>query len=1281
MTNIELNLISKDDFNDIYLLTNNDEMIKNIADGKKWNKFKVERFIKYNENVPTSYKITMDNKLIGLVYIKKSDKYITIMIHPEYQSKGIGSKVLNIFIEKLKNINIKYFFVKIKQSNIKSIKLFQKFNLIKIGTEHIYNIYILIIDRVQIKEKELEINNNTLEQDFIYFKDVVNLDDIKYLFNELKNYSIQKISKEELKTPNNILKYEDEYLILKKNYYLEYYLNKITDYFSEECRVKCKFLHYDSPINIYNTIKNKNKSEIMNFMKNNYNYINNFTIYEYLYSKNVKMCSNFDITLAYSIYKIFKPKNMLDFSAGWGDRLIAAIAYDCNYTGVDPSECMENKYNNIIKTLGDKNKHKVIKSPFEKFDFIFTLNEKFDFIFTLNEKFDFIFTSPPFFKLEIYEETETQSSHYNDVKIWENEFLFPAINKCYEYLEDNKYLVLYITDYKDYKYVENLKKYIDDNKLFKYSGNIYFYNEINEKLRTIYVWKKVNNKTYIIDPMEDYDVNKLIDNLKNRGWREFNKNTDNNPTLLYVNTLDKTKQDYYYKLKPEIEYSTVGHRKITFKNNLFNTLYDLKNTNINDFNKIKDFLPIQHNINLYEYYKNKSYLDKYIKLFINNKIWIIKPVSGFKGKDIYVFENKNDFINFCNKIVNIYTSKWIKYKDLFNSERLGDKAKLNNEWVLQEYITNPFLIPLNNIVKENNKFNIINKPITKETKFYKFHFRGNIMSFVKNGEIKHYLYKKFGAYLAKKPYPQGKDKQYKEDDIHNTHYAGNKYHNIHLFFKDSFKEIIPKEQIDIIYNNMITLISVILSTVKLSCYTAKSCFNFFGIDILLTDDYKIKLLEFNANMSLTNVGDILMDGLTYIYIDNKTDDNFIEIKTNTAKQNYTYLLDSFLINDEESIKIFEDIFNKRGFRRFDKNIDKNPTLLFVETIDKEKRQYYYNLNPYIEFKVKGDDNIKYKNNLFITLNNLKTTNNNLFKKIEKNLSIQYNIDLYEYYKNKSYLDKYINLFNKNKVWIFKPVSGWKGKDVHVFDNKNDFIKYCQEIVKERKNIWEKNKHLFSNQQLSTKMKLNNEWVLQEYIKGLYIPLDNIEKKGDYNIIMNKKITKDKKLHKFHLRVNLLYFVKNNVKYGYFVKKMMSYIGKKPITDSNYSDNEAHNTHFQEDMVHLVFPNSYVNIIDNTTENNIENIYEQIKNIVKALLYVLNTTCYKAEHCFHIFGIDIIITPDYTVKLIEVNDNAGMDLKFFTARQLINGLANIYIDDILDINGGYKEDDNLYKIVV
>lgn len=463
---LKLEKIRYSDKHKIYKLTQDPKLMKYIGNGKIWSIDMVNKFLNYNVNSKTSYKIMFNNKLIGLIWVKKINKENTIFISREYQGKGLGSKTVKLFNKILSDNDIYYYFQYINVNNIKSLRLFNKNNIFKIKNDNKYkNTYKFIqITKFFYKEPELK----KLDK-FIYFKDMIDKKDLKKLFNLLKKFKVKKY-KYKTKFNDNIL---ENNIVILKNYYTEYYLNKITDYFSEECRLKCRFGDNKPPESIFK----KNKDKIYKWSIDKFDYINNYTFYEYLYNHKHKVCSNFDITIVLSLLKIFKPTNMLDFSAGWGDRLIGAIAYGTKYTGVDPSECMSPIYKKIIKELAhNKNNYNVIKKPFEK-------------VKLKNNNYDFIFTSPPFFKLEIYEDSELQSSSYN-LEDWKNNFLYPSILKCSKYLKKDCYFTLYIEDYYDACYVDNMFKYIEKNKLFNYIGNIYIFNEITNKFRKIFVWKK-----------------------------------------------------------------------------------------------------------------------------------------------------------------------------------------------------------------------------------------------------------------------------------------------------------------------------------------------------------------------------------------------------------------------------------------------------------------------------------------------------------------------------------------------------------------------------------------------------------------------------------------------------------------------------------------------------------------------------------------------------------------------------------------------------------------------
>ena len=288
-----------------------------------------------------------------------------------------------------------------------------------------------------------------LQKKFPLYKTRNKLD---YDYKLLRNYKPKFISYESAKKLYKHLpdfdfdKLGDKYIISYHNHINEKYINYIADYFSEECRILCKKW-------------NKNLTPMQYFVKNYYKLINDLKPNEKLRSLLIDqlmwgkyLCQLFMITSIVSLYYYFKPKNILDFSAGWGDRLISAISLDIKYTGVDPSNCMKPVYDNIIEKLAtNKNNYKIYNIPFQ--------DTNFD-----KEQFDFIFSSPPFFKLEIYESSVTQSTFsYSDLNDWINNFLYVLIYKCNKYLEKNGHFCIHISDYGKFSYVDKMMSYIKNN--------------------------------------------------------------------------------------------------------------------------------------------------------------------------------------------------------------------------------------------------------------------------------------------------------------------------------------------------------------------------------------------------------------------------------------------------------------------------------------------------------------------------------------------------------------------------------------------------------------------------------------------------------------------------------------------------------------------------------------------------------------------------------------------------------------------------------------------------
>jgi hypothetical protein len=122
---------------------------------------------------------------------------------------------------------------------------------------------------------------------------------------------------------------------------------------------------------------------------------------------------------------------ILDISAGWGDRLLAACALGATYMACDPNTALAEPYSTIISKYG--NGKQIIHSiPFEDL--------KYD-----GPKFNCLYSSPPFYDLEIYSTEETQSSErYKTLDSWLDDFLKVCLRKSDGMLQPGAYIYLHL---------------------------------------------------------------------------------------------------------------------------------------------------------------------------------------------------------------------------------------------------------------------------------------------------------------------------------------------------------------------------------------------------------------------------------------------------------------------------------------------------------------------------------------------------------------------------------------------------------------------------------------------------------------------------------------------------------------------------------------------------------------------------------------------------------------------------------------------------------------------
>lgn len=183
-----------------------------------------------------------------------------------------------------------------------------------------------------------------------------------------------------------------------------------------------------------------------------------------------KKFSPFSPFVVVQTFRYFRAKKILDLCAGWGDRLLGALARDDwidFYCGIDANKQLSTGYKNMIKTFAPKSsrdKYQMISQPAEIVHIPLPPN---------HELYDLIFTSPPFFDKEIYLDDQNRS-YYHDQSInkfpnfdeWYQNFLIYTLANASDLLKKDGYVVIHIS----YEYIEMLKR---DLSCVKYLGIIY----------------------------------------------------------------------------------------------------------------------------------------------------------------------------------------------------------------------------------------------------------------------------------------------------------------------------------------------------------------------------------------------------------------------------------------------------------------------------------------------------------------------------------------------------------------------------------------------------------------------------------------------------------------------------------------------------------------------------------------------------------------------------------------------------------------------------------------
>ena len=205
-------------------------------------------------------------------------------------------------------------------------------------------------------------------------------------------------------------------------------------------------------------------------------------------------------------------------------------------------------------------------------------------------------------------------------------------------------------------------------------------------------------------------------------------------------------------------------------------------------------------------------------------------------------------------------------------------------------------------------------------------------------------------------------------------------------------------------------------------------------------------------------------------------------------------------------------------------------------------------------------------------------------------------------KSNSDIDKFMK---KGNLYIVKPISGSGGIGVKVFNNSDKLKKYIADF---KITNMEKRKLL--------KTKLIKEWIIEDYIQK---PL-----------LINGK--------KFHIRVLCLIFIENNNILFYLFDQFFIYTAAKNYTLNNLNKN-VHNSHIRTNNELKKAINQY-NKLNPEILKNIKDQIIYLCKYIKTLLPIMK--CYpESKNCFQYIGFDFMVTNNYQVKLIEINQRPGI----------------------------------------
>ena len=217
--------------------------------------------------------------------------------------------------------------------------------------------------------------------------------------------------------------------------------------------------------------KKKYVSNILSYYKNRNPDYPEYKVWFRISNLYFSSISIFKPQIAMDIYCLYNPNCILDFTMGWGGRLIGACALNIpKYIGID--------YNNNLKEPYEKMTNFLKKHSSTEIELYFQDAVSIDYS-KLN--YDLVLTSPPYYNIETYGENEKQTKEE-----WNDKFYKPIFEKTFQYLKVGGH------------YCINIPNEVYENVAIKILGNPFTKIPLPKAKRSssekyhefIYVWKK-----------------------------------------------------------------------------------------------------------------------------------------------------------------------------------------------------------------------------------------------------------------------------------------------------------------------------------------------------------------------------------------------------------------------------------------------------------------------------------------------------------------------------------------------------------------------------------------------------------------------------------------------------------------------------------------------------------------------------------------------------------------------------------------------------------------------